>query len=350
MNLDGLLHRVRAFLVGCLAVVLSTLCTSALANSATASADQASASAEDLVVLRELNKVATSTQNEAQASTQDKARNLPTSERPAIASDKLILNSPIIDEAHVLTQSEKNHLENQLRQIHSDKLAQMAVVIIPTTNGQNIFDYAIATANRWGLGNKDTDEGILMLVAINDRNLYIVTGYGVEGVLPDAIIKRIIREDITPAFKSGQYAQGISAGIARIDERLRADPETLKRADKASGDTNPAQEIGLAVPFIIALVVGTLLTVIFGRLLGSVFGASGFVILAFMMGAPLILALFIAFILWILLLMGGVKLFVGGGRGVVIGGGSGGFGGGFGGGGFSGGGGGFGGGGAGGSW
>lgn len=275
----------------------------------------------------------------------------PTSNRPAIASDKLILNNPVIDEAHILTASEKAHLEAQLRKIYDDNLAQMALVIVPTTDGVPIFDYALATAQRWGLGKKDTDEGILMLVAINDRKIYTVTGYGVEGVLPDAFLKRITREDITPAFKNGQYAQGLSAGIARIDERLRTDPETLARADKQSSDTSDASD-GVIFFFMAALVIGSVLASIFGRFVGSSLGATGFVLVAWVMGIGLASALFIALILWLLLLAGGVRLFIGNGS-TSIGGSNRSSGGGFGGGsssGFSGGGGGFGGGGAGGSW
>lgn len=318
-------------------------------NTATADSTHENQAIEDFVVLNELNKPKATTNANA-----DRTNNqsIPTtSDRPAITHDKLILNNPIIDEAYVLTASEKTHLEAQLRKIHDDKLAQMAIVIVPTTDGMPIFDYALATAQRWGLGDKDTDEGILMLVAINDRQIYTVTGYGVEGVLPDAFLKRITREDITPSFKSGQYAQGLSAGIARIDERLRADPDTLARADQAQQVSD--EEIStLGVPFVIALTLGTILASIFGRFIGSGLGAVGFVVMALFMGTSFAVALVIASILWVLLLMGGIKLFFGGGRGVVIGGGSGGnsSSGGFGSGGFSGGGGGFGGGGAGGSW
>ena len=84
--------------------------------------------------------------------------------------------------------------------------------------------------------------------------MYILTGYGLEGVLPDAALSRIIRDDITPAFKSGNYAQGLSAGIARIDERLRADPESLARADAQTDDSVDIDIIGL---FIIALIAGS---------------------------------------------------------------------------------------------
>lgn len=311
----------------------------------------ADATAEDLIVLSELSKA------QASATAQDQTDSLvaqsTTSNRPAIASDKLILNSPIIDEAYVLTASEKAHLEAQLRKIYDDNLAQMAIVIVPTTDGMPIFDYALATAQRWGLGQKDTDEGILMLVAINDRQIYTVTGYGVEGVLPDAFLKRITREDITPAFKSGQYAQGLSVGIARIDERLRADPDTLARADKEAAETDdPADVLLFVFFFVVALVVGPILSSIFGRFIGSSIGAMGFMASAVMMGASFFGALFLSFILWLMLLSGGINRNIiinshgsGGGFGGSSGGGFGG-----GGGGFSGGGGGFGGGGAGGSW
>ena len=111
--------------------------------------------------------------------------------------------------------------------------------------------------------------------------MYILTGYGLEGVLPDAALSRIIRDDITPAFKSGNYAQGLSAGIARIDERLRADPESLARADAQTDDSVDIDIIGL---FIIALIAGSF-GAILGRFLGATFGAGGFVIVALMSGA-----------------------------------------------------------------
>lgn len=332
-----------------------------LANQATAMADgtsqnQAIAMAggtqtnEDLLVLRELQKAQQQTQNQTHTATTDTTHTPRQSTAPAISHDKLILNNPVIDEAHILTASEKSHLETQLRQIYEDKLAQMAVVIVPTTEGVDIFDYTYQVAKRWELGDKERDDGILMAVAINDRKLHIVTGYGVEGVLPDAIISRIIREDITPSFKTGAYAQGISAGIARIDERLRADPDTLAKADKAQKNTggDEVDVLGLLIP---AFIVGLFISGILGRFLGASISAGGFAFIALMSGLGLFGVLVLAFILWVAILImsrGGVIVPTGGGG---FGGGSfGGGGGGFGSGGFGGGGGSFGGGGAGGSW
>lgn len=280
-----------------------------------------------------------------------------TSSAPSVTHDKLILNEPVVDAARILSASEKVHLSDQLRTLYNDNLAQAALVIIPSTEGMPIFDYAMAVADRWQLGRKDTDEGLLIVVAINDRDLYILTGYGLEGVLPDAAIKRIIRQDITPAFKSGQYAQGLSAGITSISERLRADPETLQRADAAiQEEENFGEEsVSLFGLLIIGFIFGTFLTSIFGRVLGATIAAGGVGFMGMMAGAGFMVVP-IAIVLWLILLFfkggsGGDRGGRGGGGFVVLPTGGGGFGGGgFGSGGFGGGGGGFGGGGAGGSW
>lgn len=358
-NQASFLSKSAQFVIGLALSFVLTL--PSLANQATATADgisqnQAIAMAggtqtnEDLLVLRELQKAQRQAQNQTQTATAEATHAPRQSTASAISHDKLILNNPVIDEAHILTASEKSHLETQLRQIYEDKLAQMAVVIVPTTEGVDIFDYTYQVAKRWELGDKERDDGILMAVAINDRKLHIVTGYGVEGVLPDAIISRIIREDITPSFKTGAYAQGISAGIARIDERLRADPETLAKADKAQKNTggDEVDVLGLLIP---AFIVGLFISGILGRFLGASISAGGFAFIAFMSGLGLFGVLVLAFILWVAIIImsrGGMIIPTGGGGfgGGSFGGGSGG--GGFGG--FGGGGGGFGGGGAGGSW
>ena len=271
-----------------------------------------------------------------------------------VAADKLILNNPVIDEAKILSASDKQAIETKLRSLNDRGLAQAAVVIVPTTNGEDIFDYSMKVADRWKLGKKDTDQGLLMVVAVNDRKMYILTGYGLEGTIPDAVAKRIISDDITPRFKQGDYAGGITAGINRIEERLTTDPAILKQADANRVNTNAQsnQEGGIPLIFLgfFGFVAGMILTSILGRFFGSIATAGGIVTLGTIFGAGLLGSMFVAFIVFLFL------LFRGGGRGGRGGGGvvflpGGGFGGGgFGGGGFGGGGGGFGGGGAGGDW
>ena len=288
-----------------------------------------------------------------------------------VDSDKLILNSPVVDQANVFTPQEKQLLTQRLRHIYDQGLAQAALVTVPTTNGMDIFQYSLQVAEKWQLGNKDTDDGLLILVSVNDRNMYILSGYGLEGVLPDAALNRIIDEEITPSFKQGDYAGGLIKGINRIEERLVADPDVLAQSDALAKERAQAQNQAagdtpsLFGTFLIALIFGLFLTSALGRILGSFVATGGFALMALSAGAGLFTTIFMAIFLWLFLISrgggggggkgggkggrgrrGGVVVFPGGG----FGGGGGFVGGGFGGGGFGGGGGGFGGGGAGGSW
>lgn len=302
------------------------------------------------------NNSANNTTDDAKTNT----TNLPPvqSSAASVDADKLILNSPVVDQANILNPQEKLRLETQLQNIYRQGLAQAAVVIVPTTNGVPIFDYALQVADKWQLGNKDVDDGLLMVVAVNDRDMYILSGYGLEGVLPDAALNRIIREDITPLFKKNDYASGILAGISSINTRLTADPEVLARADAQAAERS-AQQGSDEVPspiflFIMAMIFGSFITSIFGRILGSILTAGGFFAGSLALGGGFFMTVIMAIFLWLFLISrgsGGGRGGRGGGGGMVflpgLGGGSGG---GFGGGGFGGGGGGFGGGGAGGSW
>lgn len=303
---------------------------------------------------------------DSEVSTSSSSRPDVISSAPSIDSDKLILNEPVVDQANILNPQEKQRLEAQLRGIYQQGLAQAAVVIVPTTNGTPIFDYALQVAEKWQLGDKDIDDGLLMVVAVNDRDMYVLTGYGLEGVLPDAAVNRIIREDITPLFKQNNYGGGILAGIDALKTRLTADPEVLARADAQAAERS-TQQSSDEVPapiflFIMAMIFGSFITKILGRVFGSILTAGGFFAGSLALGGGFFMTLIMAIFIWMFLISRGGGGKGGGGKGghrgggmiflPGMGGGSGsGFGGGgFGGGGFGGGGGGFGGGGAGGSW
>lgn len=303
---------------------------------------------------------------DSEVSTSSSSRPDVTSSAPSIDSDKLILNEPVVDQANILNPQEKQRLEAQLRGIYQQGLAQAAVVIVPTTNGTPIFDYALQVAEKWQLGDKDIDDGLLMVVAVNDRDMYVLTGYGLEGVLPDAAVNRIIREDITPLFKQNNYGGGILAGIDALKTRLTADPEVLARADAQAAERS-TQQSSDEVPapiflFIMAMIFGSFITKILGRVFGSILTAGGFFAGSLALGGGFFMTLIMAIFIWMFLISRGGGGKGGGGKGGRRGGGmiflpgmgggsGGGFGGGgFGGGGFGGGGGGFGGGGAGGSW
>ncbi len=303
------------------------------------------------------------TANSENPATRAPAKPAVQSSAESVDADKLILNSPVIDQANILNAQQKQRLEGQLRSIYQQGLAQAAVIIVPTTNGMPIFDYALQVAEKWELGNKDIDDGLLMVVAVNDRDMYILTGYGLEGVLPDAAVNRIIREDITPLFKQNDYGAGILAGVGALKTRLSADPEVLARADAQAAERSQSQnDIGDSPSpvflFVMAMIFGSFITSIFGRIFGSILTAGGFFAGSLALGGGFFMTLIMAIFIWLFLISRGS----GGGRGGRGGGGrrgggmiflpgmGGGSGGGFGGGGFGGGGGGFGGGGAGGSW
>ncbi len=300
-NLDKKRYAWQTSLITALFVVFSWFCVGFAYGK-----DAANTLEDDLATLSQLSQAnpqsnqATATANSSNAkelSSSDKNQGSKTSNSAPIGSDDLVLNSPVIDEAHVLTDSEKEKLQAQILQIYNDKLAQIGVVIVPTTNGVDVFDYAFATAKRWKLGTKGKDNGILIFAAINDRKVYILTGYGVEGVLPDAIIKRIIRDEIVPAFKDGDYAKGISDAIAVIDKRLRTEPEVLAEEDAAEKRSGGF----LLLTIIIAPIVGSILIRLFGRFLGSTVTAFGIVVSGLMFGVGLFLSIVTAVIFWFLL-------------------------------------------------
>ncbi len=112
-----------------------------------------------------------------------------------------------------LKQNEITSLENKLEEFARKTSTQIAIVIVPTLNGYDKADYAVSLAEKWGIGQKGKDNGILILVKPKKGNekgeIFISTGYGLEGVVPDAIAKRIVEVEVLPEFRNGNYYQGL---------------------------------------------------------------------------------------------------------------------------------------------
>ncbi|MEG1092902.1 MAG: TPM domain-containing protein, partial [Acinetobacter sp.] len=140
------------------------------------------------------------------------------------------LNEPVIDQAHILSAEDKQAIGQKIRTLHDAGKAQIGVVIVPTTGQEDIFGFAMRIADQWQLGSAKQDNGLLIAIAVNDRRMQILTGYGLEGVIPDIIANRIINQQITPYFKQAQYAQGINAGLTEIERILNLDPEVTAQA------------------------------------------------------------------------------------------------------------------------
>lgn len=262
------------------------------------------------------------------------------------------LNAPVIDQANILRPDEKQALAQKITSIYNQGKAQIAIVIVPTTGQESIFDFAMRVAEKGQWGSAKQDNGLLITVAVNDHRVNISTGYGLEGVLPDILANQIIREQITPAFQQGQYAQGLMAALNQIEFRLNQDPET---AQKAAEELKQRQQDALQAQAsrersfntaIVIFIIGAFASMFIGRgVSAATAGVTGFAA-GLLNGASLLTSLFMGGALFVLLVTPLAQLILqallsGGGRG---GGGNGG------GGSYGGGGGRFGGGGASGSW
>lgn len=260
------------------------------------------------------------------------------------------LKARVTDLTGTLSAEQASALEQTLAEFEKRKGTQLAVLMVPTVKPDAIEQYGIRVGEAWKLGRQGVDDGLILIVAKDDRQLRFEVGYGLEGVMPDAIAKRVIEEDIVPRFRQGDFYGGIRAGLDRAMRLIEGEklPPPAARAPPAGGTS---LENLIPVLFIV-LIGGGILRGIFGRFLGA--GIAGGVagVAAWLLAGSLVVALIVALVGFIFLLMGGAAL-PRGGRHYGGGWGSGGFGGGGwsgGGGGFGGGGGGFGGGGASGRW
>lgn len=142
-------------------------------------------------------------------------------------------NQLVNDYANILSKSQVNELEQKLVKYDNETSTQIAVVTIQSLEGDYLFDYSQRLAESWGIGGGENDNGVLLLISIADRKIRIHTGYGAEGALPDAISKRIIENEIKPAFKAGHYFAGLSAGTNAMMQALAgeytAQPKEKKR-------------------------------------------------------------------------------------------------------------------------
>lgn len=246
----------------------------------------------------------------------------------ALAQEFPALTGRVVDQAQILLPEEEAALTQTLAALEADTSDQLVVVTIPDLEGHEIADYGYRLGRAWGIGQSETDNGALLIVAPGDRQVRIEVGYGLEPILTDAWSALVIHEAILPRFRTGDYFGGITAGVEAIDGQLRLDPEEAQaraaavEAPRAGAPVGPAILIAIVFLFLFLGLIGG------GALRGRRRRGNGVA----------------SVILWTVAESLADSARRGGGRGGWGGGG------GFGGGGFSGGGGGFGGGGASGGW
>jgi uncharacterized protein len=262
------------------------------------------------------------------------------------------LEARVTDMTGTLTAGQQAELEQKLRDFESRKGAQIGVLLVPTTQPEEIEQYSIRVVEAWKLGRRKVDDGVLLIIAKNDHALRIEVAYGLEGVLTDAMSSRIIEDTMKPLLRQGQYFAAISAGVDQMMKLI--DGEPLPPPDRTWQEQRPVHWNFLPVVLFAFLFGSGLLRAIFGRTAGSLLSAGGIGLLVFAFTQVLVFAIGAAAVSFLLAMIGMGSAWSSG----RYGGGFGGFGGGFGGGGFGGGGGGgfsggggsFGGGGASGRW
>lgn len=224
----------------------------------------------------------------------------------AHAADELVpvpaLQALVTDLTATLTPEQRAGLESRLRAFEERKGSQLAVLIVPTTQPEAIESYAIRVVEQWKLGRRSVDDGVLLLVAKNDRSVRIEVGYGLEGVLSDAITKRIINDLIVPRFQQGDFFGGIDASVEQMIKLIDGEalPAPAGRAGDASFDLG-----GMApVLLMIAVVAGGVLRAVLGRLPGAAVTAGILGLIIWFLSGVILIALVGAVIGFVVTLLG----------------------------------------------
>ena len=182
------------------------------------------------------------------------------------------LTGRVVDQTGTLSPSDIASLTATLKDLEQRKGSQIAVLIVPTTQPETIEQFSIRAADAWKIGRKKIDDGALIVVAKNDHKLRIEVGYGLEGSLTDVTARRIIDEIITPRFRVGDFAGGISDGLARIIAVIDGEPLPPPSSSAVTGEDS-LDWIGFFLnPFaiVIYLAIGSVLRQILGRFAGGV--------------------------------------------------------------------------------
>ena len=149
----------------------------------------------------------------------------------------------------VLSSTERSQLEQKLRAYNDSTSTQITIVIVKTTEPYPIGDFAFQVGRKWGVGQQGKNNGLVLAWATETRKVYIATGYGLEGAIPDAIAKRIITNTIAPAFKQQQYYQGLDAATTEIIQRASGEYQAEPQSDDGGGSS------GLFIALIVFLIV-----------------------------------------------------------------------------------------------
>ncbi|RRD53114.1 TPM domain-containing protein [Campylobacter rectus] len=183
-------------------------------------------------------------------------QNASAKETPSKESSKSpALTGRVVDQAGILSPAVKAELETALAAHENNTTNQVVVVTLESLNGANIEEYSLELGRRWGIGQKGKDNGVLLVVAPNDKQIRIEVGYGLEGILTDALSSNIINYYIIPEFKKGDIENGIKIGAQKIIALLEGD-ESAKKEIEAQADYEPLEAAALMTGIITLIASG----------------------------------------------------------------------------------------------
>jgi uncharacterized protein len=197
------------------------------------------------------------------------------------------LTGRIVDLTNTLTYYQIQALSEKLEKLEREKGAQIVVLIIPTTGIESIEEYSIKVAEKWKIGREGIDDGVILLIAMNDRKIRLEIGYGLEGAIPDAVAKRIIDDIIVPEFKKENFYGGINKGVDAIINLIKGEELPLlkenphkKEAELEEWKTWIAWST-IIFSFIVHFFIGHFYAIIVSTILFSIISFIIFAILGF---------------------------------------------------------------------
>lgn len=173
------------------------------------------------------------------------------------------LTGRVVDQARLLSPAKEAELTSKLEALERESSDQLVVVTVDSLQGFEIEDFGYRLGRAWGIGQKESDNGVLLLVAPEERKVRIEVGYGLEPILTDALSALIIHEKILPAFREGYYERGIEQGVDAIDQQLRLDPDEAA-ARAAAVETQEAE-----APIGPAILIGAIFLLMFLGMMGG---------------------------------------------------------------------------------
>ena len=211
------------------------------------------------------------------------------------------LTGRVVDTTATLSSTERAALEQKLAALEQRKGSQIAVLIVKSTEPEAIEQYSLRVAEAWQIGRGRTDDGIVLVVAKDDRKLRIEVGYGLEGAVPDALAKRIIAERIVPRFYEGDYAAGINDGVDALIALIDGEELPPPAGSPPSGHGTSG-----ALPFVLffALFVAPILRRVLGTLFGALAVGVGAGFIAWLLSSVLFLSVAVGGVVFVLTLAG----------------------------------------------